>query len=159
MLDCNKFAFVPSTAYLSGATTPMTRLFQACDHDNATDMTVKKSPYVCMLPNNLCRYESLVVVSLRFCIIQNDVLPSPIFSLVRKVASLGLWFAPCASCARLSASPMGGGFGWTAKTSTPGENTGESLPTLLLSSQYARLHHGTRPATCENEDSLLHCCW
>ena len=61
MLDCNKFAFVPSTAYLSGATTPMTRLFQACDHDNATDMTVNK---VHMLPNNLCRYESLVVVSL-----------------------------------------------------------------------------------------------
>ena len=41
LLACNKSALVHSIAYLSGATTPMTRLFQARDDDNA-DMTMKR---------------------------------------------------------------------------------------------------------------------
>ena len=61
-------------------------------------------------------------------------LPSPIFSLVRRVLSLGLWLAGVI-WARLRESPRGGGLGCTLNTSTPGLETGCSRPTRLLSSQ------------------------
>jgi len=52
-----------------------------------------------------------------------SIRPSPIFSLVRRVLSLGLWLAGVI-WARLSESPRGGGLGCTLNTSTPGLATG-----------------------------------